>query len=101
MPCKVVEIRSIMDKKTSEIMINNPRRVEHNQSAIVCFKPLNQLFIERYVDYPGLGRFIMRDGNHVTGMGVVKTVVREINWEVQGIVRRRALIDVLIITSGD
>ncbi len=96
-PCRITEIRSIVDKKTGEVVLNNPRRVEHNKSAIVCFKPLKQLFIERYVDYPGLGRFIMRDGNFVSGMGVVKTVMRKINWEVQGIVRINALTDVLII----
>ncbi len=53
--------------------------------------------IERYVDYPGLGRFVMRDGNYVVGVGVVKTVVKELNWAVhKGISRTIELSDISI-----
>jgi elongation factor 1-alpha len=97
-PCRIVEIRSIVDKRTGNVIKNNPGRVKCNKSAIVCFKPLKRLFIERYCDYPGCGRFIMRDGNYVTGMGVVKSVVREMNRKIKKAINRSLVLSDVWIT---
>jgi elongation factor 1-alpha len=93
-PCKIIEIRSIVDKKTGVVLVNNPKQVGCDESAIVCFKPQKTMIVERYVDYPGLGRFVMRDGNYITGMGVVKSVIKNINQVKHGIHRPFSFSDI-------
>lgn len=72
--CRVSEIVSRLDPKTGKEAEKNPQFVKQGDAAIVKFKPIRPLCVEKYNDFPPLGRFAMRDMGKTVGVGVVTDV---------------------------
>ncbi len=73
-PCRIVEIVGKLDPRTGQITEKNPPFLKQGDIAIVRFKPLKPMVIEKFSDFPPLGRFAMRDMGKTVGIGIVMDV---------------------------
>ncbi|MEB3757422.1 MAG: translation elongation factor EF-1 subunit alpha [Desulfurococcales archaeon] len=71
---RIVEIVAKVDPRTGKVLEEHPDFLKQGDAAIVRFKPIKPLVIEKYSDFPPLGRFAMRDMNKTIGIGIVKDV---------------------------
>jgi len=69
--CRIVEIIGRLDPKTGKIAEKNPQFIRPGESAVIKFKPIKPMVIEKYSDFPQLGRFAMRDMGKTVGIGVI------------------------------
>ncbi len=68
---RIVEIQAKLDPRTGKPVEKEPKFIKMGEAAIVRFKPIKRLVIEKYSDFPPLGRFAMRDMGKTIGIGVV------------------------------
>ena len=68
---RITEIQAKMDPRTGKIVEKNPQFLKMGDAAIVKFKPIKPMVIEKYSEFPQLGRFAMRDMGKTVGIGVV------------------------------
>jgi elongation factor 1-alpha len=71
---RIVEIVAKLDPRTGQIIEKNPQFLKAGDAAIVRFKPIKPMVIEKYSEFPQLGRFAMRDMGKTIGIGVVVDV---------------------------
>ncbi len=71
---RIIEIKAKLDPRTGKVVEENPKFIKMGDAAIVRFKPIKPLVIEKYSDFPPLGRFAMRDMGKTIGIGVVVDV---------------------------
>ncbi len=71
---RIVEIIAKLDPRTGQVVEKNPSFIKQGDAAIVRFKPIKPLVVEKYSDFPPLGRFAMRDMGKTVGIGVVVDV---------------------------
>lgn len=69
--CRITEIVAKLDPRTGKEVEKNPQFLKQGEAAIVKFKPIKPLVIEKYSDFPALGRFAMRDMGKTIGIGQV------------------------------
>ncbi len=69
--CRMIEIREKLDPRTGKVLEKNPPFLKMGDAAIVKFKPIKPMVIEKYADFPPLGRFAIRDMGRTIGIGVV------------------------------
>jgi elongation factor 1-alpha len=62
---------SKLDPRTGQTVEENPAYLRTGEAAIVRFVPLQPTAMETFKDYPGLGRFALRDMGTTIGAGVV------------------------------
>mgnify|MGYP005660974433 FL=1 len=67
----MIEIREKLDPRTGKVLEKNPPFLKMGDAAIVKFKPIKPMVIEKYADFPPLGRFAIRDMGRTIGIGVV------------------------------
>ncbi|MCD6301633.1 MAG: translation elongation factor EF-1 subunit alpha [Staphylothermus sp.] len=72
--CRIVEIQAKLDPRTGKVLEQNPQFIKMGDAAIVRFKPIKPLVVEKYSEFPPLGRFAMRDMGKTIGIGVVTDV---------------------------
>lgn len=74
--CRLEEIHNKIDRHTgsNEGPITSLKK---GDSALVRFVPLKPLSLERFFDYPPLGRFLLRDLSRPIGVGIVKDVTNK------------------------
>ncbi|MEM0506461.1 MAG: translation elongation factor EF-1 subunit alpha [Thermosphaera sp.] len=72
--CRITEIVAKLDPRTGKEVEKNPQFVKQGDAAVVKFKPIKPLVIEKYSDFPALGRFAMRDMGKTIGIGQVLEV---------------------------
>ncbi len=72
--CRIVEIIAKIDPRTGQVIEKNPAFIKQGDAAVVRFKPIKPLVIEKYSEFPPLGRFAMRDMGKTVGIGVVVDV---------------------------
>ena len=68
---RIVEIQAKLDPRTGQVIEKNPQFLKAGDAAIVKFKPIKPMVIEKYSEFPQLGRFAMRDMGKTIGIGVV------------------------------
>jgi len=73
--CAIVEILEKKDPKTGQTAQKNPDFIKTGDVAIVRIKPTKPVVVEKYSEYPALGRFAMRDMGQTVAAGVVLEVV--------------------------
>jgi elongation factor 1-alpha len=69
--CRITEIIAKLDPRTGKEVEKNPQFLKQGDAAIVKFKPIKPLVVEKYSDFPALGRFAMRDMGKTIGIGQV------------------------------
>ena len=72
---KFTELIKKLDQKTGAVIEDNPKFLKKNESAIVKLQPIKKLCIEKYNDFPELGRFAVRDMGRTACVGIVKDLV--------------------------
>ncbi len=69
--CRITEIVAKLDPRTGKVIEKNPSFIKQGEVAIVKFKPIKPMVIEKFSEFPALGRFAMRDMGKTVGIGVV------------------------------
>lgn len=72
--CRITELVSKLDPRTGQEAEKNPQFLKQGDVAIVKFKPIKPLCVEKYSEFPPLGRFAMRDMGKTVGVGVIVDV---------------------------
>lgn len=73
--CRIAEIQAKINPRTGQIVEKNPKFIKKGDVAIVKFKPIKPMVIEKFSEIPQLGRFALRDMGRTVGIGVVTDVV--------------------------
>lgn len=73
-PC-TVSIDSKMDRK-GNVTESSPAQLKKGESGMITIVPQQPLCVEENANFPGLGRFGLRNGNKILAFGVVKAVQR-------------------------
>jgi len=71
---KVVEILEKKDPKTGQTAQAKPDFIKTGDVAVVKIQPLKPMVIEKFSDFPPLGRFALRDMGQTVAAGVVLDV---------------------------
>jgi elongation factor 1-alpha len=72
----IVEILEKKDPKTGQTVQKNPEFIKNGDIAVVRIKPTRPVVVEKYSDFPPLGRFAVRDMGQTVAAGVVLDVVK-------------------------
>jgi len=72
--CRITEIVSKIDPRTGKELEKNPQFIKQGDVAIVKMKPIKPLVVEKFNEFPALGRFAMRDMGKTVGVGVIVDV---------------------------
>ncbi|MEM1645240.1 MAG: translation elongation factor EF-1 subunit alpha [Ignisphaera sp.] len=72
--CRITEIIAKLDPRTGQVAEKNPPFIKQGDIAIIRFKPLKPMVIEKYSDFPPLGRFALRDMGRTIGIGIVQEI---------------------------
>jgi len=80
---RIVEIIGRLDPRTGQIAEKNPQFLKVGDSAIVRFKPIKPMVVEKFSEFPQLGRFAMRDMGKTVGIGVVMDL-KQMKVEIKG-----------------
>ena len=68
---RVTKLVSTLDKKTGDVLRRAPRCVSRDAGAVVELTPSRALAVERFEDYPKLGRVQLRRAGATVALGVV------------------------------
>ncbi|TET56551.1 MAG: translation elongation factor EF-1 subunit alpha [Promethearchaeota archaeon] len=63
-----------LDQKTSAVIEDNPKFLKKNEAAIVELTPIKKMCLEKYEDFPEMGRFAVRDMGRTVAVGIVKDI---------------------------
>jgi len=70
--CRFDKLMTLMNKRTGEVIEQNPKFVKSGQACIVDMIPSKPMCVETFKDYPPLGRFAVRDMRKTVAVGVIK-----------------------------
>ena len=79
--CKFTEIKHKLDRKTGEVIEDSPQYIKSGEAAIVVLTPLKPMVVEKFEDYPQLGRFVITDMRQTVAVGVIKHVLHRQRME--------------------
>jgi len=71
---RVVEILEKKDPKTGQAVPGKPEFIKTGDVALVKIQPLKNVVIEKFSEYPPLGRFAIRDMGQTVAAGIVLNV---------------------------
>jgi elongation factor 1-alpha len=69
--CEFTQILKRLDPKTGQVAEENPTTLKTGDAAVVVITPKRPLVIEKYKEFPQLGRFAVRDMGQTVAAGVV------------------------------
>ncbi|MGC2035624.1 MAG: translation elongation factor EF-1 subunit alpha, partial [Thermoplasmata archaeon] len=69
--CEFTELQKRLDPKTGQTAEENPQTLKTGDAAVVKITPRKPLVIEKYKEFPQLGRFAVRDMGQTVAAGVV------------------------------
>ena len=72
--CEFTELLKRLDPKTGQVAEENPQTLKTGDAAVVQITPKRPLVIEKYKEFPQLGRFAIRDMGQTVAAGVVVDV---------------------------
>jgi elongation factor 1-alpha len=73
--CCFEKILTKMDRRSGEVVEENPDFIKMGDAAIVHAIPSKPLCVETFQEFPPLGRFAVRDMKKTVAVGVIKEVV--------------------------
>ncbi|HDM91949.1 MAG TPA: elongation factor 1-alpha, partial [Candidatus Korarchaeota archaeon] len=71
---RFVEILKKLDPRTGQVIEENPSFIKKGDAAIVKMRPIKPFVIEKYQEFPPLGRFAVRDMGITVAAGIVLDV---------------------------
>ena len=75
--CKLEKIIAKFDKRSLKMLGDKLKYLKANEIYKVKIAPTEPLCIERFSDYPPLGRFILREGKNVVAIGIVQDLTKK------------------------
>jgi elongation factor 1-alpha len=72
--CEFTEIQARLDPKTGQVAEKDPTSLKTGDAAVVKITPKRPLVLEKYKEFPQLGRFAVRDMGQTVAAGVVVEV---------------------------
>ncbi len=72
--CRVEEILEKKDPKTGQTLQQNPDFIKTGDIAIVKVRPLKPIVVEKFSEFPALGRFAIRDMGKTVAAGIILDV---------------------------
>jgi len=75
-PVRFAELIKKLDPRTGTTIEDHPSFVRQGEAAIIRFKPLKPVVIEKYSEIPQLGRFAIRDSGRTIAAGTVIEIKR-------------------------
>jgi len=72
--CSIIELVEKRDPRTGATLQKNPDFIKTGDVAIVRVKPTRPIVVEKYSEFPALGRFAVRDSGKTVAAGVVLEV---------------------------
>ena len=63
-----------LDQKTGAVLEDSPKFLKKNEAAIVELQPIKKMCLEKYEDFPEMGRFAVRDMGRTVAVGIVKDI---------------------------
>jgi elongation factor 1-alpha len=76
--CKFAELLEKVDRRTGKQLEETPKSVKSGEAAIVKLIPTKPMCVEKFADYPPLGRFAVRDMRQTVAVGVIKGVEKKV-----------------------
>lgn len=73
--CTITDILEKKDPKTGQTAEKNPETLKTGDVAVVKIKPTKPICLEKFSDFPQLGRFAIRDMGETVGAGIILEVV--------------------------
>ena len=73
----ITEIAEKKDPKTGQTLQKNPEFIKNGDVAIVKVKATKPIVVEKYSEFPHLGRFAIRDMGQTVAAGVVLEIVKK------------------------
>ncbi|MCG2869351.1 MAG: translation elongation factor EF-1 subunit alpha [Vulcanisaeta sp.] len=70
-PAQIVELIAKLDPRTGQTVEQKPQFIKQGDAAVVRLKPLKDVVVEKFSDFPGLGRFALRDMGRTIAAGQV------------------------------
>jgi len=75
--CKFAELLSKVDRRSGKVVEEAPKCLKSGESGMVKLIPTKPMCVEKYADYPPLGRFAVRDMRQTVAVGVIKEVEKK------------------------
>ncbi|TET27422.1 MAG: translation elongation factor EF-1 subunit alpha [Candidatus Bathyarchaeum sp.] len=72
--CRFKELVAKLDRRTGQVVEENPSFLKTGDGAIVLFEPIQPIAVETYKEFPELGRFAVRDMGTTVAAGVIKEI---------------------------
>ena len=72
--CTFSDILERKDPKTGQTLEQNPQTIKTGDIAIVKIKPTKPISLEKFSEFPELGRFAIRDMGETIGAGIILDV---------------------------
>ena len=75
--CTITKLVKKLDPKTGATLEENPKFLKAGDAAIVEVKPLKPVCVEKFKDFPALGRFAIRDMGSTVAAGIIIDLVKK------------------------
>jgi elongation factor 1-alpha len=69
---------SKIDRRTGRVIEEAPNFIRTGDCAIVKLIPKKPMCVEKFADYPSLGRFTVREMRQTIAVGIIKNVEKRI-----------------------
>ena len=66
-----------VDKRSGKVLEQSPKSLKSNEAAIIKLIPTKPMCVEKFAEYPPLGRFAVRDMRQTVAVGVIKEVEKK------------------------
>jgi len=70
-------VKEKKDRRTGEVLETNPKCVKTGDACTVEMKPTKGFCVEKFEEFPPLGRFAVRDMKQTVAVGIITSVVRK------------------------
>jgi elongation factor 1-alpha len=75
--CKFAELIEKVDRRSGKTIEEAPKFLKSGEAAMVRMIPSKPMCVEKFSDYPPLGRFAVRDMRQTVAVGVIKEVEKK------------------------
>lgn len=72
--CKFTALEKKLDPKTGQVQEDNPQFIKKGDAAICKLQPIKKFPLEKFKDFPELGRVAVRDMGRTVAVGVVLSI---------------------------
>lgn len=75
--CQIIAIEKKLNPATGEVLAENPDFIKNGDAAIVKFRPVQPLVIEKQSEIPQMARFAIRDSGQTVAAGMCIDLVKK------------------------